>query len=82
MDDIVDGLIVVAFQGAGGCQEYGIGSDEAYSVLDVANMFGGTIRMTPEKRGNRMSAVVMNERLKSLGWSPKRNLPDYIKSTT
>ena len=52
IDDIVDGLILVGENGYG--DEFGIGSDEAFSILEVAQMFGGEIKMLPERRGNRM----------------------------
>lgn len=76
IDDIIDGLIVVGENGYG--DEFGIGSDEAFSILEVAQMFGGKIEMLPERRGNRMTAEVMSEKTKGLGWKPKRKLVDYI----
>ncbi len=42
-------------------------------------MYGGTINMLPERRGNRMTAEVMSEKTKALGWSSKRKLIDYIE---
>jgi UDP-glucose 4-epimerase len=76
IDDIVDGLMLVGEQGFG--DEFGIGSDEAFSILDVAKMYEGEIEMLPERRGNRMTAEVLSEKTKALGWSPKRKLVDYI----
>jgi UDP-glucose 4-epimerase len=76
IDDIVDGLMLVGEQGFG--DEFGIGSDEAFSILDVAKMYEGEIEMLPERRGNRMTAEVLSEKTKALGWSPKRKLADYI----
>jgi len=77
IDDIIDGLVLVGENGYG--DEFGIGSDEAFSILEVAQMFGGEIQMLPERRGNRMTAEVMTEKTKALGWSPKRKLKDYIE---
>jgi len=76
IDDIIDGLVLVGENGYG--DEFGIGSGEAYTILEVAQMFGGEIKMLPERKGNRMSADVMVEKTKALGWSPKRKLQDYI----
>jgi UDP-glucose 4-epimerase len=76
IDDIVDGLILVGEQGYG--DEFGIGSDESFSVLEVAQIFGGDIKILPERRGNRMSAEVITEKTKLLGWHSKRNLQEYI----
>lgn len=77
IDDILDGLILVGENGYG--DEFGIGSEEAYSILDVAQMYGGKIEMLPERRGNRMIAEVVSEKTKALGWKPKRKLIDYIQ---
>lgn len=78
VDDIVAGLLLVGEEGSG--DEYGIGADEAYSVLEVASMFGGETVMLPPRRGNRMSAPVITSKLKSLGWSAKHRLPEYIET--
>ncbi|WP_114416418.1 NAD-dependent epimerase/dehydratase family protein [Marinospirillum perlucidum] len=77
VDDIIDGLILVGDHGFG--DEFGIGSDESFSVLEVAELFGGKIEMLPERKGNRMTADVISDRTKGLGWSPKRSLNDYIE---
>lgn len=77
IDDIVDGLLLVGDKGYG--DGFGIGSDESYSVLNVADMFGGKVEMLAERKGNRMSADVITEKIKALGWSAKQNLPDYIE---
>ena len=77
IDDIVDALILVGEYGYG--DEFGIGSEEAFSIKEVAKMYGGEIQMLPERRGNRMSAEVISDKTKALGWSPKRNLKDYIE---
>jgi UDP-glucose 4-epimerase len=75
--DIVDGLVLVGEKGVG--DGYGIGADTSYSVLDVAKLFGGEILMMPERAGNRLNAGVDNAKTKSLGWSPKNNLPAWIE---
>ncbi len=77
VEDIVDGLLLVGEKGNG--DEYGLGSTHGYSVLEVAQMFGGKIEMLPERRGNRMDSPVNISKSVALGWEPKRNLPDYIK---
>lgn len=76
--DIVDALIMIGENGHG--DEYGIGHSDAYSITEVAKMFNKPIKMLPERRGNRMSAPVLSEKTRALGWEPKENLPDYIKS--
>lgn len=75
--DIVAALELIGEFGQG--DEYGIGSDTAYSVLDVAKMFGGEIQYLPARRGNRLSASVITEKTKQLGWTTKMDLETYIK---
>ena len=77
IDDIIDGLVLVGENGYG--DEFGIGSSEAFTVLEVAELFGGEINMLPERKGNRMTANVMTDKTKALGWSPKSTLADYIE---
>ena len=77
IDDIIDALILVGENGYG--DEFGIGNEEAFSIKEVAQMYGGKIKTLPERRGNRMTAEVITTKTKKLGWSPKRKLVDYIE---
>src|SRR3989338_6466982 len=49
VDDIVDGLLLAGEKGQG--DEYGLGNESAYSIFDVANLFGfgEDIVMFPER---------------------------------
>lgn len=76
VDDIVDGLILVGENGYG--DDFGIGSDEAYSIIEVANLFGGNIEMLPERKGNRLTADVVSSKTQALGWRCRKSLADYI----
>ena len=77
--DIVDGLYLVGLRGDG--DEYGLGHPDSYSVLDVAGLFGGEIEYLEERPGNRQQSAIDVRRAElELGWKPKHNLPDYIKS--
>ncbi|WP_369920501.1 NAD-dependent epimerase/dehydratase family protein [Marinomonas polaris] len=78
IDDIIDGLVLVGENGYG--DEFGIGSEEGFTVLEVAKMFNGYIEMLPERKGNRMTADVMADKTKALGWSAKRTLTGYIEN--
>ncbi|PIZ78818.1 MAG: ADP-L-glycero-D-manno-heptose-6-epimerase [Candidatus Pacebacteria bacterium CG_4_10_14_0_2_um_filter_40_20] len=81
VEDIIAALLLVGYQGEG--DEYGIGHPDSYSVLEVAQMFGGSITELPERPGNRMTSISDTNRTRlELGWQPKYNLPDYIKSIT
>ncbi|HFB66172.1 MAG TPA: NAD-dependent epimerase/dehydratase family protein [Aeromonadales bacterium] len=76
IDDIINGLILVGENGYG--DEFGIGCQEAYSILEIAQMFGGEINMLPERKGNRMSADVVTAKTEALGWKATKSIKDYI----
>jgi UDP-glucose 4-epimerase len=78
IDDIVDALILVGFNGHG--DEYGIGNPTAYTILEVAELFGGELEYLPERKGNRLSAEVKTEKTMALGWKAQRELAKYIES--
>ena len=79
ISDTVNALVLIGEKGAG--DEYGIGSPEAFSVQEVAEMFNpekNKIIYLNERKGNRMSAEVVTDKTRELGWEPKKNLKDYI----
>lgn len=77
VDDIVDGLLLIGEGGEG--DEFGLGNEEAFSILDVARMFGTEIVMLPERRGNRTSSGLDTSKARALGWTAKRSLRSYIE---
>lgn len=77
VSDIVSGLIKVGDHGYG--DEYGIGSDETFTILEIAKIFGGKIKMLSERKGNRMSAEVITAKTKALGWQSTYNIKNYIE---
>jgi UDP-glucose 4-epimerase len=77
VDDIVSGLILVGDHGYG--DEFGIGSPESFSILEIAELFGGQIQMLPERRGNRMVADVITDKTQGLGWKPVHSIKQYIE---
>jgi UDP-glucose 4-epimerase len=78
IDDVINALILIAKNGNG--DGYGIGSKNAYTILDVVKMFGKKAEYLPKRRGNRMSAELKIEKTLALGWSPEHDLKTYIKS--
>jgi len=78
ISDIIDGLILVGENGYG--DEFGIGSSESYTIIEIAQMFGTEIEMLPERKGNRMTADVVTSKTEALGWSAKRTVKDYIST--
>jgi len=78
IDDIVEGLVLVGENGTG--DEFGIGNEQSYSILEVAEMFGGEILLKPEAAGNRMNSDIDTSKTRLLGWEAKHSLPEYIRS--
>jgi len=77
IDDIIDGLVVVGFDGYG--DGYGIGSAESYSIIDLANILRMKIEYIPQRKGNRESAPVLTDKTRGLGWKQKHNLQRYLE---
>lgn len=77
IDDIVNGLLLVGEYGNG--DEFGIGSHEAYTINEIAEMFGGPIEILPERKGNRLTAQVVSSKTEALGWEAKNSIKDYIE---
>ena len=77
VSDIVKGVLLVAEKGKG--DNYGIGNETAYSVTETAKMFGGPIKMLPERKGNRLSAPINTKKIRELGWHADYQLDEYIE---
>lgn len=60
--------------------DYGIGSKDSYSILEIAKMFKVGIKIIPERKGNRTNASLKTEKTKQLGWKAEKNIVDYIKN--
>lgn len=77
--DIIEGLVAVGGRGEG--DEYGLGNPAAYSVTEVAEMFGGLVEYLEDRPGNRSSSGVdIHRATLELGWKPKHHLPEYIEA--
>jgi len=77
VSDIVAGLVLVGE--AGESDEFGLGAPESYSIAEVAEMFGGEIKMLPARPGNRMGASLDILRASELGWRATVKVADYVK---
>ncbi|MAI79878.1 MAG: ADP-L-glycero-D-manno-heptose-6-epimerase [Deltaproteobacteria bacterium] len=75
--DIVRGLLIVGEHGQG--DEYGLGADASYSVLEIAELFKVGLKMLPERSGNRMDANLDVDKAKFLGWSAEYSVKEYIQ---
>ena len=76
VNDIVNGLILISKSGEG--DNFGIGNEKSYSIIEVAKMFGGNIEFLEERKGNRSDSKLVIHKTKKLGWIAKHNLPNYI----
>jgi UDP-glucose 4-epimerase len=77
--DIVSGLVLIGEEGEG--DDFGIGHDRAYSILEVAQIFGKEIEMLPPRPGNRMDSSIDTSKLRGLGWTAKHDLETYIQES-
>ena len=79
IDDIILGLELVGRKGFG--DNYGIGCSKSWSILEIAKIFGLEIKMLPERKGNRMSAEVVCDKIRRLGWNETVSVKEYIEKT-
>ncbi|PIR69922.1 MAG: ADP-L-glycero-D-manno-heptose-6-epimerase [Candidatus Niyogibacteria bacterium CG10_big_fil_rev_8_21_14_0_10_46_36] len=78
VNDIVQGLILIGEKGER--EEYGLGSEESHSILDIANMFESEIEMIPNRPGNRIDSSIDTTTARALGWKAEHSIRDYIAS--
>ena len=76
--DIVSGLLLVAAQGSG--DGYGIGADQAMSILDLCKEIGLKPKLKEKHSANRLDAKLNTDQIKGLGWRQEYNLTDYIRA--
>lgn len=77
IEDIINGLILVGKKGIG--DDYGIGSNKYYSIIDLANLLKMKYKLTQAKKGNRMNAMLKTRKIKDLGWKENNALESYLK---
>lgn len=80
IDDIVSGIRAVIKDGEG--DGYGIGADQSFSVIELADMIGIDYKLIPDVAGNRTQAMLNTDKTKQLGWKPAKYLPEYILEWT
>lgn len=76
ISDVIDALLLVGAYGAG--DNYGIGNDDSFSILEVCQMLQCEAHMQVANKANRLSGPVISEKTKNLGWTAKKNLKDYL----
>jgi len=77
IDDIVAGIILVGEKGQG--DGYCLSAAKEYSILEIAEMFGGEIEMLPAQKGDRKSSKIDQSKMLALGWKAGRDISEYIK---
>jgi len=78
IDDVINGLIVVAQKGLG--DNFGIGANESYTIIEVAEMLEMPYKIEEYKRGNRMDGLLQTQKTKELGWEPTKSLKQYLQN--
>lgn len=77
IDDVINGLLLIAENGQG--DGYGIGSDEEITISELASLFNTKTRYLPEREGNRMGASLVNQKTKGLGWIALNSIREHIR---
>jgi len=77
VDDTVSGIILVGESGEG--DGYFICAKEVHSLLDVANMLGGEVKMLPQTKSSRSSGAFDTSKIEELGWKQERTLKEYLE---
>ena len=74
--DLARGIQLVGERGSG--DGYALSSSEKYSVLEIANAFGGPIEIVEGRPGRMDSENDPTKARDELGWAPTMNVMDYI----
>lgn len=75
--DVVKALLMVANKGHG--DGYGIGSEDEFSIIELASMIGVKYVLTNDRQSNRKQSVLYTEKIRELGWYTKHSLSEYLK---
>ena len=82
VEDVVDGLMAILNKNIWDASVFNFGSGRNYSIIEVAQMFKSpAVTFLPERRGEYPSTLAdISMSQVRLGWQPKHNLEDYVKS--
>ena len=75
--DLARGIQLVGEKGSG--DGYVLGATTKYSVLEIADAFGGEIVMTEEYSGRIDAEIDTTKARSELGWAPTVDVLDYIR---
>jgi UDP-glucose 4-epimerase len=71
------GIIQVALKGQG--DGYALGNLKSYSIVEIANAFGGPIEYVDGYPGRAESGEAPNKARQELGWETTVDILDYIQ---
>ena len=78
ISDIIRGCFLAWKKGKQ--NEYMLGTNKQYSILEIAKMFKKKIKYLPSRKGERFGTSIPNNfAFKHLGYIPKINIKDYVK---
>ena len=85
VDDIIDGILKIAFSDKNHIDAWELGSGVSYSIKELFNMFKERFNVTSvyvdDQPGNyRKTLRVNDDVIKELNWNPQDRLKDYINS--
>ncbi len=75
--DLARGIIAIGEKGSG--DGYSLGNTKAYSILEIAEAFGGEIKMIDGYPGRAASGEAPQKAREELGWDTSVDVMDYIK---
>lgn len=77
--DIVNGCYLAWKKGNN--NEYMLGTNRTFSVIEIAKMFNRKIKLLPSRAGDRFGSIIKNDNAqKILGYKTSINIKDYIKN--
>lgn len=77
VEDTIEGILLAVASGRD--DEFGISSDDEFSLLDVAKAFGGDVEIVERTSTTRERSVANADALRALGWRPRHRLMEYVK---
>ncbi len=78
IDDIINGCYLAWKKG--NQNEYMLGTQKTYSILEIAKFFNSKIKYLPSRPGERFGSTTKNNNAKKiLGYKSKIDIKDYIK---
>lgn len=76
--DTVDGIVLAGEKGEG--DGFNISSRDVHSILEVAEMYGGEIEMSPQTKTSRSSSSDDTSKIEALGWKQQHSLKEYVEA--